>query len=296
MSLPGRMTERLYRAALRLLPAPIRRKHGDAMVALFRRQLERARDRGRGAWLRAGGAGLIDVVGRALYERVRPSPEHGGGSVLSSLAQDVRYAFRTLRRSPRFTVLAVLTLALGIGANSALFSVVYGVVLRPLPFPDAERVTHLGWDRGGPPRGAVPAYKVEYWSEHTEAFEAVTTWRSTSVELGEDGSGDAVGALRVTSAFLDVVGWEPVLGRGFTEADDRPGAPDVALLGHGLWRTRFGGDRDVLGRTLQVDGRPHTVVGVLPADFTFPQAPDRDGVLLPLRLQADPRDEGENWE
>jgi predicted permease len=193
-------------------------------------------------------------------------------------------------------LLATLTLALGIGANVALFSVVDGVILRPLPFPEPDRVVHLAWDRsGGTPRGSVPAFKYEFWRQRSRAFEALTTWRAASVRLGEGEDGPRVAVLRVPASFMDVVGVEPTLGRGLTEADDRPGSPAVVLLGHDLWVSRWGADPAVVGRTVGVDGTPHTVVGVLPAGYAFPPAPGQDGLVLPLRLNPDPLDESEDW-
>lgn len=308
------VARRLYRLALRLLPDPIRRKHGDAMEALFVRQLEVASRRGTAARVAATARGLWDVLARAGYERTRwrrvasPGPSSDVANpigtsrptqrepLMASLFHDIRSAARTLLRSPRFTLLAVLTLALGIGANVALFSVVYGVVLRPLPFPEPERVSHLAWDRGGSvPRVTMPAYKVQYWTDHSRAFEAITTWRASTLRVGEEDRSEPVGALRVTHEFLDVVGWSPALGRAFEPGDDRPGAPDVAVLGHDLWRTRYAADPGIVGRTVQVQGTPHSVIGVLPEAFEFPQDADFTDLLVPLRLEPDPLNEGENW-
>jgi predicted permease len=214
---------------------------------------------------------------------------------MSGLLHDVRFALRGLARSPRFTLLAVLTLALGIGANVALFSVVHGVVLRSLPFPEPERVTHVAWDCcGTTPSRSVPAYRFQFWSDRTRVFESMATWRHTDM-VADEATGEELAVLRVSRAFLDVVGWEPVLGRAFTAEDDLPGSSAVAILGHDFWRTRFGGDPGILGRTVDLGGTPHAVVGVLPAEFDFPQEPDAGDVLIPLRLVVDPLDQGQNW-
>ena len=306
------LVRRLYRWALVALPEPIRTKHGDAMAALFARDVARARERSRIAAALAIAAGLWDALRRGAYERLRPSAPHSAspGSTrrdpahpstpasrepfMSGLLYDVRFALRGLVRSPRFTLLAVVTLALGIGANVALFSVVHGVVLRPLPFDEPERVTHVALDYGAGRQVTVPAYRFEFWSERSRVFESMATWRHTSM-VGDEETGERLAVLRVSHEFLSVVGREPVLGRDFTAADDVSGSSEVALIGHDLWRTRFGGDRGVLGRSIELEGTPRTIVGVLPAEFDFPQEPETGDVLVPLRLVADPFDEGENW-
>lgn len=307
-----RVVRRLYRVALLLLPRPLRAKHGDAMETLFLDGVERARTRGRWAHAGAVAAGLWDAVRRGAYERARRGPSRTTpGSVVvghetaarfsgraregavAALAYDVRLALRGLVRAPSFTTLALLTLTLGVGANVALFSVLHGVVLRPLPFPEHRLVTHLAWDFGGVRRsGYMPAYKLQFWAEHTRAFSSMATWAHTVVR---DAAGGELTVLRVGHTFLDVVGSTPRYGRGFTPEDDRPGAPDVAILSFGAWRSRFGGDPDLVGRTITLGDVPHTVVGILPADFAFPQEPDWRDVLVPLRLRADPTNEAEDW-
>jgi putative ABC transport system permease protein len=214
---------------------------------------------------------------------------------MDRLRQDLRHAFRQLRRSPAFAVLVVLTLALGIGANTAIFSVVDGVLLRPLPYPDADRVTYLGWDWGGGPQGALTAYKFEYWREHSEVLDAVATASTAlmEIEVG-DGTGDVQG-LRATEDFLRVLGTPPALGRDFLPGETSPGGPLVAILGHDLWRERFGADPGVMGSTVRIDGAAHEVVGVLPPDFHYVPAPSWNGILVPWQLRADPRDGGHNY-
>jgi len=289
------ISSRLYRATLLLLPASLRRKHGAAMEELFRERVRDARRRGRVAGLIAALSGLWDVVCRGLYERFRSPTHPSRESPMRSLLYDLRHALRGLLRSPRFAALAVLTLALGIGANSALFSVVHGVVLRPLPFPDADRVTHLAWARGDRKVSSVPAYKVAFWSERARSFEAMTTWWERGMQLGGADASEPVDGLLVPHTFLEVVGHGPAIGRDFTADDDVPGAPPVAILGHELWRTRFGADPDIVDTTILLDGEPHSVIGVLPADYAFPQATVYDDVLVPMQLDPEPTDESENY-
>jgi putative ABC transport system permease protein len=302
----------LYRLALLVLPEPIRAKHGAAMEALVERHVARARARGPIAGAVAVCAALFDAVRRGLYERLRRSPARNappssmtrstthrptpssGEPFMSGLLYDFRFALRGLVRSPRFAILAVLTLALGIGANVSLFSVVHGVVLRPLPFPEPERVTHVAWDYGSGQSITIPAYRFEFWSERSRVFESTTTWRHTSM-AGDAETGERLAVLRVSHEFLDVLGWEPALGRDFTEQDDVPGSSEVAIVGNDLWRTRFAGDPGILGRSIEIDGVPRTIVGVLPPEFDFPQEPEAGDALVPLRLVADPLDEGQNW-
>ena len=156
----------LYRLALRLLPVGIRTRHGAAMERLLLENLGQARGPvGRtGVLIRA----LTDVVVRGLYERLRRNRRPQGEAAVSGLVQDLRFALRSLRREPRFAIMAIVTLALGIGANSALFSVVHGVLLRPLPFFEADRVVHLAWQRGGGQSGLSP---------HGSTHSGVTTER-----------------------------------------------------------------------------------------------------------------------
>jgi predicted permease len=212
------------------------------------------------------------------------------------LGQDLRFATRTLVRNPVFSVVALATLVLGIGANSAIFSVVNGVLLRPMPFPEPERVVHLGWDWGsGDPQGYLSAYKVEYFREQAKSFVGLATYRGYSAGLGRGADERVVRGVRASVDFLDVVGYPLVAGRWFTESEDRPGGPAVVVLGHGLWQTRFGGDPGVVGSTVAVDGGLRTVIGVLPPEFRFPQLAGWGDLIVPFQLEADPRDEGHNY-
>lgn len=214
---------------------------------------------------------------------------------MDRLLQDIRYALRQLRRNPAFSVLAVLTLALGIGANTAIFSVVNGVLLRPLPYPDAQRVTYLGWDWGGGPQGALTAYKFTYWREHSQVFDAVATMTTVQVEVEVDGAPGDVEGLRATGDFLRVLGTPPALGRDFLPEETSPGGPSVAILSDDLWRERFDADPGVVGSTVRIEGTAHEVVGVLPPDFHYVPVPSWSGILVPWQLEADPQDGGHNY-
>lgn len=299
---------RLYRSALWLMPAGLRRKHGLAMEALYTHELQRAYRASRLRGMASGWMGIWDVVRRGLYERwrTRGSGAHAstGGAperqsqlegMMDTLRQDVAQVFRSLVRAPRFAAAVVLTLALGIGANSAIFSVVDAVVLQRLPFPEADRVVHLAWDRGGWRQGGMSPVKFEYWHDNTRSFRGMATWHSFLARLDVGDGVTGVPALRVSRDFLRVVGYEPRLGRGFTDAEDVPDGPRVALISHRLWEGRFGGARDAVGSTLRIDEESYTVVGVLPDAFAFPQVSERIDVIVPLGLRVDPKDEGANY-
>ncbi|CAN5759695.1 hypothetical protein BH23GEM5_BH23GEM5_11630 [soil metagenome] len=151
---------------------------------------------------------------------------------MDTLFQDLRYAARSLLRSPGFTLVAVLTLALGIGANTAIFSVVNAVLLRPLPFPDAERVTHVGWRWGGHSNSAVPPFYFAYIREHSRVFQGLATYQGMQAGLEEGGRHAEVKGLRVSDDFLRVIGMQPALGRGFLPEEAAPNGPPVAVLSH----------------------------------------------------------------
>jgi putative ABC transport system permease protein len=212
---------------------------------------------------------------------------------METMLQDLRYALRALRRSPGFTVVAVLTLALGIGANTAIFSVLNAIVLRPLALPGAERLTHLGWSYGEGVGYTITETKFEFWREHNRSFEGIATWRSFSAEAdGPDGA--ALQGLNVSADFFRVVGVEPRLGRSFSADEYQPSRLPLAVIGDEVWRTRFEAAPDVIGQQIVLDGVAHTVVGVMPAGFRLPQLPNHSGVLRPMALRPNPEDLGHN--
>lgn len=190
-----------------------------------------------------------------------------------ALRQDLGYAGRALRKRPGFTALAVLTLALGTGANTAVFSVVDALVMRALPYAEADRLVAVWSDRGALSRAEYVAL-----AERVSSLEAAEAYQSgVGLTLGTDEDSPAArveGALTTPGLFA-FLGVRPVLGRGFLPEESDPGRGDVALLSHRLWRERFGGDPGVVGRTIQVDGAPRTVVGVMPESFAFPSLRDR---------------------
>ncbi len=193
----------------------------------------------------------------------------------------MRYSLRALLRTPGFTALAVLALALGMGANTAIFSIVNGVLIRPLPYPDPDRIVILN-ERA--PSGAltpVSAPAFEAWQPEARSYAAMTAVASGSMALS--GAEERVPVVRASAGFFEVFGAAPSLGRAFSAAEDRPGAAPVALLDRGVWERRFGADPGILGRSVTLDERKYTVIGILPAGFRFFRPLE---VLLPLALDA----------
>jgi len=207
--------------------------------------------------------------------------EARGLSTLDQLQQDLRYAIRTLRRSQTFTLAALLTLALGMGANTAIFSVVNAVVLNSLPYADSERLVWVAeessWDNTDP----VPGAHFLEWSARSRTLESIAAYVSSYVTLTGAGEPERLDALRASALFLDTLGVRPLAGRGLILEDDRPNAERVVILGHGLWQRRFGRDPGVLGRSITLDDERYTVVGVLSSDFRFFQPFE---LVVPLSL------------
>jgi putative ABC transport system permease protein len=187
------------------------------------------------------------------------------------LVKDLQYAARVLMKAPTFTFVTILTLALGIGANTAIFSVVNAVLLRPLPYRDPSRLVMVWVDltaRGGPAREWTgPANQVDWKTRAADVFENVTTIRGWNANVSGGDLPEAYSGEQTTWEYFDVLGAAPELGRTFRPSDDVRGAPRVVVLGHHLWTQRFGGDRGVIGRTVAINGEPHEIIGVMPASF-----------------------------
>lgn len=186
------------------------------------------------------------------------------------MLSDLRYALRTLAKSPGFMVIAVLTLALGIGPNTAIFSLVYGVLLKPLPYPESDRLVGLAETYQGNRNELDVTYdEFRYLEDHNPVFQrlAVSTDVGFSVFTGD--IAERVNGLRVSKDFFATLGVRPALGREFLAEEDQIGGASVAILSHGYWMRRFGGDPGVVGRTIALDGRPTTIVGVMSASFRW---------------------------
>lgn len=188
------------------------------------------------------------------------------------LLNDLRFAARSLWKRPGFSAVVIITLALGIGANAAVFSVINAVLLRPLPYRDADRVVTL-WQnnsKAGVAQNDVSPANFIDWSEQSSSFEAIAGIEPFGFSLVGDGEPERFPAWLVTSGFFQVAGVDALLGRTFTGEDYQPGNERVVVLGHGLWQRRFGGDRNIVGRKLTLNGQPFVVVGVMPPEFQLP--------------------------
>ncbi|MDA8021043.1 MAG: ABC transporter permease [Thermoanaerobaculia bacterium] len=262
-------TARFVRRLLLLFPRRFRQRHAEDLIELYT-DLER---KGRAP---SRLSVLLDLMTNGLCarfenrgRRTSTAPRNSGASLLDSWRQDLRFAGRGLRRRPMFTAVAVSTLALGIGANTAIFSVVHGVLLRPLDFSEPERLVHV-WHRsmdGSYLRGNVtPGNFNDLRDRSTQVDTLAAVWRTAAtLESGVDI--ERLRSQRVTGDFFTVLGTDAVLGRTLTMADDEPGAEPAVVLSHGLWRRLFGGSAEALGETVRLDGIVHTVVGVMPAHF-----------------------------
>ncbi len=188
---------------------------------------------------------------------------------MQTIWQDLRYGARMLLKNPGFTLIAVITLALGIGANAALFSVVNGVLLNPLPFPQPEQLIALNQSKPNFPRGAIPYPNFRDWQRENQTFAAMAISRRASFSLLGAGEPEQVDGRWVSASFFSVLGVKPLLGRDFASGEDERGAGPVALISAALWQRKFSASPAVLGQSLTLDDKSYTIVGVLPANFTL---------------------------
>ena len=267
---------------LRLYPASFRAEYGDDMRAVWARRRRDAA--GPLAVAALGIATVFDVLFNAAAVH------------WDILGQDLRYTARTLARSPGFALTAILVLALGVGANTAAFSVTDFVLIRPLPFSDPDRLVTL-WEKvpGYSQMELSPANFVD-WKHMSKSFEGMGAYWDTSVNLVGQGDPERLEGATVTADLLPLLGVQPVMGRLFTAAEDREGAPGTLLLSYQLWQAVFGGDAGAIGRRVNLDNEPFVVIGVMPRDFHFPS---RSAELwMPARFQEhsdDFRDRNNNY-
>lgn len=204
---------------------------------------------------------------------------------METLLTDIRHALRRLRRTPAFAAAAILTLALGIGANTAIFGVIDSILIRPLAYPHAEALVSIWHTAPGIPgvNGDMNCSPSMYFTyrEENRTFQQFGLWHSAGATVTGIAEPELPRALFVTYGVLDALGVEPLLGRWFSQVDDTPGSAETVMLTYGYWQRRFGGDKSILGRTLTIDSRPHTVIGVMPADFRFVRDSE---LILPQRL------------
>lgn len=212
---------------------------------------------------------------------------------MQTFLQDLKYALRMLRKNPAFTTVAILTLAVGIGANSAIFSVVNSVLLRPLPYRQPGQLVRV--------YSEFPTMQLKkFWlsppelldiQREAKSWEAIGAWAPGGQNVGTESEPLRVTSAGITRSLIDVLGVQPERGRNFTEEEDRNGGPNVAIISHGLWQKGFGGASDIVGKQIQVNAQTTTVVGVMPANFAFPPGSnDQVDILLPF--QFDPANPG----
>ena len=194
---------------------------------------------------------------------------------------DLRFALRQLRKSPGFTLVAVLTLALGIGANTAIFSVINAVLLRPLPYPEAQRIVTLHESNMGQPEISISWPNFLDWKAQSNVFESLAVGRRESFNLSSvEGRGpERVSGFVVTAAFFKIIGLNPQIGRTFSEEEDKSGGQRLAVISDGLWQRAFNRDPAVLGREINLHNQLYTVLGVMPPQMSSPSGVD---IWLPL--------------
>jgi putative ABC transport system permease protein len=208
------------------------------------------------------------------------------------MVADLKYALRMLLKTPGFTVIAIFTLALGIGANSAIFSVIDAVLLRPLPYPEADRIVYF--EGRNPSQGITDSNislpDFEDWTAQSSAFShTVFYWTGNGALAMQGGEPERIPRAGIKSDFFDVLGVHPLLGRSFLPGEDQPNSTTVAILSEGLWKRRFGSDRNVIGKTITLNTQPLTIVGVMPAGFEFPE---KTQIWVPSSVESakEPRD------
>jgi putative ABC transport system permease protein len=210
---------------------------------------------------------------------------------MQTLLQDLRYAFRLLAKSPGFTAIAILTLALGIGANTAIFSVVNGVLLRPLAFRDPSRLVIVA-EKSSFPTISTSYQNLVDWRDQSRSFESMEGTRATGLSLTGAGDPELLTARMATAGLFPLLGVEAREGRTFLPEEDKAGSAPVVLLTYGLWQRRFGGSREIIGKPISLDSRPYTVVGVLPPGFQLLQPAD---VFVPFVPWAATLPDDRNW-
>jgi putative ABC transport system permease protein len=233
--------------------------------------------------LRATIAAHRPTVSRRVSEWSRHEPPVSEGGLMSmvDVTRDVRYALRMLLRAPAFTAIALVTFAVGIGINTAVFNVVNGVLLRPLPYPDAGRITLLWMDnrREGIKEDITSYPTYVDWRTQSTSYLYMAAFSPRAVSLTGAGEPERLQGAAVTANFFDVMGVMPIVGRLFAVDNETPGNDGVVLISQGLWQRQFGGAPDALGRTMNLNGRPHEIIGVMPATLSWP---DKAEVWTPL--------------
>ncbi len=263
---------RAYDLLLRLLPSSFRSEYADEMRAIFARRQRDAR--GPLALVGLWADAVRDVAGCAAHVH------------LDVLRQDLRCVGRSLGRTPGFALTVVVVAALGVGATTAAFSITDHVLIRPLPFPAADRLVQLWQDQRAAPGSRVELSPANFrdWQRMSTSLEAMGSFNRGSDNLVGDGEPERLESAAVTAEVIPLLGTRPLLGRPFTPEEDREGAAGTLLLSYGLWQERFAGDPGVVGRKLLLGGEPYQVIGVMPRGFHFPRRETR--LWRPMRLES----------
>jgi putative ABC transport system permease protein len=273
------LSERLYRLLLRCYPGEFRDEYGHEMLLAFRERL--AADRRTG----------VTAIARLCWQLATDFAVRAPGEHLDVLRQDVRYTLRSLRRAPLFALTAVATLALGVGANTAIFSIVNAVVLQPLPYDRDHRLVRI-WEINSALE--VDGFSVSLpnyvsWKERSTTVD-LAAWMNGGVTLRSTGDAVRVPSLRTTAGLFGLLGIQPVVGRVLTGGDEALNAPDVAVITEGLWARHFGRAQDVIGHTVTLGDRPSEIVGVI-AEGSVPQDAE---VFVPLRIDPGREDRSDH--
>ena len=293
----------IYRLALLSFPAGFRERYGLEMFEAFDDSLAQRVRTGKSPMF-FGAIACSEAVLQGLRERWawRQAPPYSSTrhrreyTAVRNLFKDVRYAVRGLLRTPSFAAVAILTLALGIGATSAIFSVLNGVVLKPLPYPESDELVMLWhWYPEVNMQASISVPAFQDYQEMNRVFTGLAAMGGRAGNLTGAGEPVRVPGVVVTADFFRVLGAEAALGRTFLPEEDVPGANQVIILSDGLWQRQFGSDPGIVGREIHFNDIPHTVVGVMPPEFRYPSAADvwRPAGFTPA--QADPRNRGREW-
>ncbi len=238
--------------------------------------------------------------------RVRASEESRDAKLftwLESARQDLYYGFRTLVKSPSFAIAAILTLALGIGANTAIFSVVNGVLLNPLPYPDANRIVTLFEIIPNFKDGSISYPNFLDWQRMNRTFSALAAYRTAGFNFSNEGDAEQLHGEMISAGFFEILGVNPVIGRTFNKEEDRHGADPTAMISEGLWRRKFGSARNIIGQRLILDGIGRTIIGVVPSNFhlrieNFQDSTSLNDIYTPVGEYNEPEfyaDRGAGW-
>ena len=249
----GSRSARLFRWLLRLLPEDTRTAHGEEMLQILRAQHRET----------SGGASRLRFWATALLDVIRSAPRQHAEAV----GQDVSYALRGLARSPAFAATALLTIAIGTGATSAVFTVVNSVLLRPLPYRDSDRIALVWASEADRRRIWLSAPEIDDIARHARTLESAAGLMDLRFALTGTGNPEEVQLAGASASLFPLLGVQAAHGRLFDRRDDRDEGAEVVVLAHAFWQRRFGGSTSILGRAITLDGRPYTVIGVLPASF-----------------------------